>query len=156
MWLCGGISSTALKFSFLAVQLSVLGIYPTFFFQIPFKQEEGSVPCTTGQSGPTEVCVLPSVALLRAKGHKWILLTETSNPLLPLCHRSTTATVPQKKWWNTHPLFLIAMFQKAEGLWQLLQRWDTTIFISHAIQSRGEEWWLQMLTSMIRTTHERD
>lgn len=151
MWLCGGISSTSLKFSLLFS--SVLGICPTFLSEIPFKQEEGSVPCTTGQSGPTEVCTIPSVALLRAKGHEWILLTETSNPLLPLCHGGTTVTVPQKKRWNTHPLFLIAMFQKAEGLWQLLQRWNTTSIIFHAIQSWGEEWWSQMLTSMIRTTH---
>lgn len=49
--------------------------------------------------------------------------------------------------------FLIAMLQKAEVPWKSLQRWTTNINISHAIQSWGEEWWLQMTTTMIKITH---
>lgn len=52
-------------FSFLAVaQLSVLGISPTFLFDIPFKQKEGSVPWAGGQAGAAEVCTIPTAGLL--------------------------------------------------------------------------------------------
>lgn len=155
MWLCGGISTTSLKFSFLpAVQLSVLRFAPHSSLRFPLNRKRDQCPAQQkGQCRPTEVCTIPSVALLRSKGQKWILLTEKSNPLLPLCHGGTTAQKNSKEAMkHSCSWFLIAMFQKAEGLWQLLQRLNATIIVSHAIQSWGEEWWLQMITSVIRAT----